>query len=64
MVTAAPAVSVSAVKRTSPVAALMAVMAAVVASVIAECAAGLNTLIDYRYQQHFKAASGQGGQAG
>ncbi|MGC6485873.1 MAG: GTPase ObgE [Candidatus Puniceispirillales bacterium] len=30
-------------------------------SVIAECAAGLNTLIDYRYQQHFKAASGQGG---
>ena len=30
-------------------------------SVIAECAAGLNTLIDYRYQQHFKAAAGQGG---
>jgi GTP-binding protein len=30
-------------------------------SVIAECAAGLNTLIDYRYQQHFKAASGQSG---
>ena len=30
-------------------------------SVIAECAAGLNTLIDYRYQQHFKAQTGRGG---
>lgn len=30
-------------------------------SVIAECVAGLNTLIDYRYQQHFKAKRGQGG---
>jgi len=29
--------------------------------VIAECAAGLNTLVDYRYQQHFKAASGMHG---
>jgi len=29
--------------------------------VIAECVDGLNTLIDYRYQQHFKAKSGQGG---
>ena len=27
-------------------------------SVIAECVDGLNTLIDYRYQQHFKAQSG------
>jgi GTP-binding protein len=26
-----------------------------------ECVANLNTLIDYRYQQHFKAESGQGG---
>jgi GTP-binding protein len=26
-----------------------------------ECAANLNTLIDYRYQQHFKARNGQGG---
>ncbi|MDO9381429.1 MAG: GTPase ObgE [Hyphomicrobiaceae bacterium] len=26
-----------------------------------ECAANLNTLIDYRYQQHFKAKSGVGG---
>ncbi len=26
--------------------------------VIAECVEGLNTLIDYRYQQHFKARSG------
>ena len=26
--------------------------------VIAECAAGLNTLIDFRYQQHFKAKTG------
>jgi GTPase len=26
--------------------------------VIAECVKGLNTLIDYRYQQHFKARSG------
>jgi len=26
--------------------------------VIAECADGLNTLIDYRYQQHFKAKTG------
>lgn len=31
------------------------------ASVIAECVNGLNTLIDYRYQQHFKAPSGRGG---
>jgi GTP-binding protein len=30
-------------------------------SVIAECADGLNTLIDFRYQQHFKAERGQGG---
>ena len=30
-------------------------------SVIAECAEGLNTLIDYRYQQHFKAKRGEGG---
>ncbi|WP_342359780.1 GTPase ObgE [Terrarubrum flagellatum] len=29
--------------------------------VIIECAEGLNTLIDYRYQQHFKAKNGQGG---
>ncbi|MBN9064583.1 MAG: GTPase ObgE [Rhizobiales bacterium] len=29
--------------------------------VIIECADGLNTLIDYRYQQHFKAKNGQGG---
>ena len=26
-----------------------------------ECVDGLNTLIDYRYQQHFKASNGQGG---
>ena len=30
-------------------------------SVIAECISGLNTLIDYRYQQHFKAKKGQHG---
>jgi GTP-binding protein len=30
-------------------------------SVIAECVNGLNTLIDYRYQQHFKATSGRSG---
>ena len=29
--------------------------------IIFEAVAGLNTLIDYRYQQHFKAKSGQGG---
>ena len=29
--------------------------------VIAECVDGLNTLIDYRYQQHFKARPGSGG---
>ena len=29
--------------------------------VIAEAVDGLNTLIDYRYQQHFKAKSGRGG---
>jgi GTP-binding protein len=29
--------------------------------VVAECVDGLNTLIDYRYQQHFKARPGQGG---
>ena len=30
-------------------------------SIIAECVQGLNTLIDYRYQQHFKAKSGRPG---
>jgi len=30
-------------------------------NVIARCVGGLNTLIDYRYQQHFKAASGRPG---
>jgi GTP-binding protein len=30
-------------------------------SVIAECVDGLNTLIDYRFQQHFKAKPGGGG---
>src|SRR5256885_1273372 len=29
--------------------------------VVAECVSGLNTLIDYRYQQHFKAKKGQHG---
>lgn len=29
--------------------------------VIAECVGGLNTLIDFRYQQHFKAKKGQHG---
>ncbi len=29
--------------------------------VVAECVDGLNTLIDYRFQQHFKARSGGGG---
>ncbi len=29
--------------------------------IIARCVGGLNTLIDYRYQQHFKAPSGQPG---
>src|SRR5271157_4472793 len=29
--------------------------------VFAECVAGLNTLVDYRYQQHFKAATGMHG---
>ena len=29
--------------------------------IFAECAAGLNTLVDYRYQQHFKAATGMHG---
>src|SRR5580658_6441630 len=30
-------------------------------SVIAECVSGLNTLIDFRYQQHFKAKKGENG---
>jgi GTP-binding protein len=30
-------------------------------AVVAECVDGLNTLIDYRYQQHFKAKPGGGG---
>ncbi len=30
--------------------------------VVVECVGGLNTLIDYRYQQHFKAKRGQDGQ--
>lgn len=29
--------------------------------VIAECVANLNTLIDFRYQQHYRAKSGKGG---
>ena len=29
--------------------------------VVVECASGLNTLIDYRYQQHFKAKTGMHG---
>ncbi len=29
--------------------------------IIVECIGGLNTLIDYRYQQHFKAKNGTGG---
>ncbi|MGH6840476.1 MAG: Obg family GTPase CgtA, partial [Methylocella sp.] len=29
--------------------------------IFAECAAGLNTLADYRYQRHFRAASGMHG---
>ena len=29
--------------------------------VIAFCSDGLNTLIDFRYQQHFKARPGEGG---
>ena len=29
--------------------------------VIAECVDGLNTLIDYRYKQHFKAKTGYAG---
>src|SRR3989440_10769526 len=29
--------------------------------VVAEAVAGLNTLIDYRYQQHFKAGRGENG---
>lgn len=29
--------------------------------IVFRCANGLNTLIDFRYKQHFKAASGQGG---
>src|SRR5215471_13705381 len=32
--------------------------------VIAECVEGLNTLIDYRYQQHFKAKTGGHGNGG
>lgn len=30
--------------------------------IVVECVAGLNTLIDYRYQQHFKARRGEHGQ--
>jgi GTP-binding protein len=30
--------------------------------VVVECVSGLNTLIDYRYQQHFKAKRGKDGQ--
>ena len=33
-------------------------------AVVLECVDGLNTLIDYRYQQHFKAASGRPGAGG
>ena len=32
--------------------------------VIVECVDGLNTLIDYRYQQHFKAENGHHGMGG
>ncbi len=30
-------------------------------SIIFRCISGLNTLIDFRYQQHFKAKRGEGG---
>jgi GTP-binding protein len=33
-------------------------------AVVLECVDGLNTLIDYRYQQHFKAESGRPGSGG
>lgn len=33
-------------------------------AVVLECVDGLNTLIDYRYQQHFKADSGRPGSGG
>ena len=29
--------------------------------VVAVCVDGLNTLIDYRYRQHFRAGTGRGG---
>ena len=39
----------------------MAGMAGAVGDIILRCVPNLNTLIDFRYTQHFRAASGKGG---
>ncbi len=48
----------SGARSSSSSAARMAAMAASGGDVVAACVEGLNTLIDYRYQQHFKGKTG------
>ena len=51
----------SCARNSSSSAAPMAAMADAAATSWSQCVDGLNTLIDYRYQQHFKAATGTHG---
>ena len=59
--TAAPAAFPSGARNSSNSAGRTAATAGAAATSSAECASGLNTLIDYRYQQHFKAKTGMHG---
>ena len=56
--TAAMGASASGGRSSSSSAALTGATAASGGDVIVECVANLNTLLDYRYQQHFKAKKG------
>ena len=58
---AAPARSASGAKSSSNSAGPTAATAARAADIIFEAVAGLNTLIDFRYTQHFRAPRGKGG---
>ena len=58
---AAMAASRSGARSSSSMAGPMAAMAARGGDVWAEAVENLNTLIDYRFQQHVKAKNGEGG---
>ena len=60
-VTAGTAACRSGARNSSSTAARTAAMAAKAATSLREAVDGLNTLIDYRYQQHFTAKNGRGG---